>query len=126
MRRRILIVEDDPAICDAYRLALEQEGYEVAVAEHGGAALAKLRDGAPLPHLILLDLMMPVMNGWEFLEARRADRTLRVVPVVALTCGSGTAPVEEADATLDKPMDLSELTTLVRKYCAGAVERPGN
>lgn len=124
MPRRILIVEDDPAICNAYQLALEQEGYEIVTAENGKDALAKLGDGVPLPHLILLDLRMPVMNGWEFLEARRAHRTLRGVPVVALTCGAELAPVADADAVVDKPMDLAELTTLVGKYCAGPAESP--
>lgn len=121
MPRRILIVEDDPAICNAYQLALEQEGYEILTAENGKDALAKLSDGSPLPHLILLDLRMPVMDGWEFLAARRADPMLRAVPVVALTCGPGLAPAEGADAVVDKPMDLSELTALVGKYCAGEV-----
>lgn len=125
MRRRILIVEDDPAICEAYRLVLEQEGYDIVTAENGKDALAKLKNGAPLPHLILLDLMMPVMNGWEFLEARRADRALAEVPVVALTCGAGPAPLADTRLVMDKPMDISELTTLVRMHCgdAGHAER---
>lgn len=124
MPHRILIVEDDPAICNAYQLALEQEGYEIVTAENGKDALAKLGDGVPLPHLILLDLRMPVMNGWEFLEARRTNRTLRAVPVVALTCGPELAPAEDADAVVEKPMDLSDLTALVGKYCAGPAETP--
>ncbi len=124
MSRRILIVEDDPAICNAYQLALEQEGYDIVTAENGKDALAKLGDGVPLPHLILLDLRMPVMSGWEFLEARRSHHALRAVPVVALTCGAELAPVADADAVVDKPMDLAELTALARKYCADPAGSP--
>lgn len=121
MRGRVLIVEDDPAICDAYRLALEQEGYEIVTAENGKDALAKLRRDRPLPDLILLDLMMPVMNGWEFLQARRTDLELRAVPVVALTCGVGPASLDEAKAVFDKPMDITELAILVGRHCTPSI-----
>lgn len=121
LRHRILIVEDDPAICDAYRIVLEQEGYEIVTAANGKDALAKLKNGAPLPHLILLDLMMPVMNGWEFLEARRADPALVGVPVVALTCGAGPVSLDDTKLVADKPMDILELATLVQQHCNGAI-----
>lgn len=117
MKRHILIVEDDPAICEAYKLVLEEEGYVVLTAENGKDAVTKLKQCEALPDLILLDLMMPVMNGWEFLEVRRADPTLAGIPVLALTCGVGAVPPGETNGVVDKPMDLFQLTDLVRAHC---------
>lgn len=117
MTGRILIVEDNPAIRQTYELVLEQQGYQVVTAENGEDALTKLKNGAPRPHLILLDLMMPVMNGWEFLKVRRADPELFAVPVLALTCGAVRTPLTDAMLVVDKPMDIGELMTLVRRHC---------
>lgn len=123
--KRVLIVEDNPAISEAYKLVLEQEGYDVVVAENGKDALLKLKNGTPLPDLILLDLMMPVMNGWEFLAAQSADPALAGVPVVALTCGIGPTPSgENVRLVTDKPMDIFELTNLVRRQWDDVI--PGN
>ena len=81
--RRVLVVEDDSLTRSALRRAMESEGWEVIEAEHGRMALERSADR--VPDLVLLDLMMPEMNGFEFLEAVRAQESWRAVPVVVIT-----------------------------------------
>jgi len=81
--RRVLVVEDDSLTRAALRRAMESEGWEVVEAEHGRIALERSADR--VPDLVLLDLMMPEMNGFEFLEALRARESWRAVPVVVIT-----------------------------------------
>ena len=76
--RPVLVVDDDVAVRELVRRMLEQEGYTVVEAENGRAALERLRDGAP--GVILLDLMMPEMDGFEFLTELRAQRRARRSP----------------------------------------------
>jgi CheY-like chemotaxis protein len=83
--RRILIVDDDPDIRAALSELLESEGYEVTSAANGAAALAQLRGEGAKPCAILLDLMMPYMNGWEFRAEQLRDPELRDIPIVLLT-----------------------------------------
>jgi len=82
--RTIMIVDDDPDIRTALSELLEWEGYEAIAAANGAAALAQLRNGAR-PCAILLDLMMPYMNGWEFRAEQLRDPELRDIPIVLLT-----------------------------------------
>jgi CheY-like chemotaxis protein len=79
----VLVVEDDIATRIALRKAMEQEGWEVVEAEHGRAALERTVER--VPDLVLLDLMMPEMNGFEFLEALRQREAWQGVPVVVIT-----------------------------------------
>jgi PAS domain S-box-containing protein len=81
--RRVLVVEDDVATRAALRRAMEREGWDVVEAEHGRAALQRMAERAP--DLVLLDLMMPEMNGFEFLEALRERESWRTIPVVVIT-----------------------------------------
>jgi PAS domain S-box-containing protein len=81
--RRVLVVEDDVATRAALRRAMEREGWDVVEAEHGRAALQRMVERAP--DLVLLDLMMPEMNGFEFLEAMRERESWRTIPVVVIT-----------------------------------------
>jgi two-component system chemotaxis response regulator CheY len=114
---RILIVDDDADIRLTLTDCLEFDGYEVAQACDGLAALQAL-EAAPLPDVILLDLMMPRMDGREFLSRLRADARFRGVPVIVMTAA---APVPAAslgaDAFLRKPFDLSRLCELVAAHC---------
>ncbi len=115
--RTILIVEDDAAIRTALQVALELEGYAVKTASQGREAL----DLLPLidtPCLILLDLMMPIMNGWEFAKALREDMILAPIPVALVTAYSEEAATfQGAQALIKKPVDLELLFTVVKKYC---------
>jgi GAF domain-containing protein/DNA-binding response OmpR family regulator len=79
----ILVVDDDPALRELVRRLLEREGYAVQEAENGRAALARLRE-AP-PGLIVLDLMMPEMDGFDFVTAVRADEAWRAIPIIVVT-----------------------------------------
>jgi CheY-like chemotaxis protein len=115
----ILIVEDEFLIRDALTEFLEEEGYSVAGAANGQEALSYLRRGT-LPSLILLDLMMPVMSGMQFLAERQQDPALAAIPVVLLSADRNsqekvlsTAPVEY----LEKPVRLTDLLDTVERYC---------
>src|SRR5262245_55573504 len=83
--KTVLLVENDPDVREAMPDVLERRGFHTLTAEHGGAALALLRAGLVKPSLILLDLTMPVMNGWEFLDAQAADPAIADIPVVVMS-----------------------------------------
>lgn len=94
---KILIVEDDPLIARMYEKALSFEGYEVEVATDGAEGLKKIQEWQP--RLVLLDIMMPTMNGLEVLENLKADPATKEIPVVVLT--NLTEPAD-AQAALEK------------------------
>ena len=115
--RFVLIVDDDPDLLDVTSFVIENEGMNVKTARNGQEALALLGSGRP-PALVLLDLMMPVMNGWEFLAAVGGDPTLQTIPVVVLTAAEH-AQIPGAREVLSKPMDLKELLRVVERYVRG-------
>lgn len=115
--RFVLIVDDDPDLLDVTSFVIENEGMTVKTARNGQEALALLGGGSP-PALVLLDLMMPVMNGWEFLAAVGNDPALRTIPVVVLTAAEN-AQIPGAREVLSKPMDLKELLRVVERYVRG-------
>jgi DNA-binding response OmpR family regulator len=109
----VLVVDDDPDILDALSEILEVEGYEVQRARNGREALQRL-EHAP-PDLVLLDLMMPVMDGWEF--ARSLDPDARP-PIIVLSADRNVSvKAQEIGALgwLAKPFELSELLAVVRR-----------
>ena len=114
----ILVIEDDSDIREDLAELLRDQGYRVATARDGAEALEYLRSEAPC--LILLDLMMPVMDGWEFRRRMLADDRVAHVPTVLLT---GAAEPEEHAATLNvadvmtKPIRLDRLYATVDRYC---------
>ena|SRR5438128_2550638 len=118
-RKSILVVEDDAATRDAVALVLEDEGYSVTGVANGQEALHHLRQTSA-PNLILLDLMMPVMNGWEFRKQQTQDPALQSIPVVVISA-DGALPQKAAalGATdyLIKPIDLDKLLEAVQRYC---------
>jgi CheY-like chemotaxis protein len=115
--RTVLVVDDDQDLLDVTQFVLEGEGYGVATARNGEEALVLLRAGPP-PALVLLDLMMPVMNGWEFLEARARDPALQAIPVLVLTA-SEPEQVPGAVGILRKPFDLDDLIGAVARHARG-------
>lgn len=116
--RRVLVVDDDFDIRTMLGMTLELEGYAVELAAHGRDALERLR-ADPHAQLILLDLRMPVMNGWQFREAQRANPAIADIPVVVLS-GDGDVEAETravgASSFLKKPVDLDELIRRVSAY----------
>ena len=121
--RFVLIVDDDPDLLDVTSFVIESEGIVVETARNGQEALAVLRAGE-LPGLVLLDLMMPVMNGWEFLAEVAKDPVLDAIPVVVLTAAEH-AEVPGAAEVLTKPMDLVALLRVVERYVRGAGDAGG-
>jgi CheY-like chemotaxis protein len=114
----VLIVEDDADLREMMAQLLTLEGFAAATVSNGREALAYLRAHAA-PDVILLDLMMPVMDGWEFRREQRLDREMAEVPVIVLSALDQTRVAEvAADAFLKKPLDFDRLLELIRRYCA--------
>jgi CheY-like chemotaxis protein len=110
----VLLVEDDKDIRDAVSAVLEAEGYTVITAGNGQEALAALERGQPC--VILLDLMMPVMNGWDFMEEVKKSRRLAELPVVVVSAYS-ERKAEGVRRVLKKPLDVNQLLAAVSDYC---------
>lgn len=109
------MVEDEEIIRDALGPLLEQEGYEVSFAENGREALRALR-GETLPNLIVLDLRMPVMDGWEFRAIQQDDPKLGGIPVLALSAdGSAKAAAVSAQGYLRKPVEPKQLLATIER-----------
>jgi len=122
----ILIVEDDDGVRDTIAGILRDEGYTVETASHGAAALRRLGE-LPLPSLILLDLMMPGMDGIDFRTRQQADPALRGIPVVIISARPDVARQAErlhADAFLQKPMSFEELLHVVQNRAITEVGAP--
>jgi CheY-like chemotaxis protein len=113
----VLIVEDDEDLREMMAQMLTLEGFHTASVSNGREALDYLHAAAN-PDVILLDLMMPVMDGWELRRQQQADPALAEVPVIVLSAlDHGRAAALHADAFLKKPLDFDRLLTLVRTYC---------
>jgi CheY-like chemotaxis protein len=113
----ILVVDDERDIRDAIAELLEDEGYEVQGAADGAEALAKARDFHPA--VVLLDLMMPGMNGWEFRSRQRGDPELSAIPVIVVSA-LGKVPGVDAAGYLQKPFELEDLLSAVRRHAHAA------
>jgi CheY-like chemotaxis protein len=115
----ILLVEDDTDIREEMAGLLESEGYTVAQARNGQDALEQLKS-IPKPCVILLDLMMPVMNGWDFRQQQLADPALKEIPTVIVS-GAAQALQEartlHATAFLQKPFEIEPLLDVIEQYC---------
>ena len=92
----ILLVEDDPLFVDMYKTAFQAAGHVVEFAFDGEAGLAKLKEMGQKPSVVLLDVMMPKMNGIEMLKAMKEDPTLKSIPVIFLTNLSGEEDTRHA------------------------------
>jgi CheY-like chemotaxis protein len=122
----ILIVEDDDGVRDTLATILRDEGYAVETASNGEAALRQVA-ARPLPTLILLDLMMPRMDGIHFRERQLADPELRAVPVVVISARPDVARQAaelHADDFLQKPMSFEELLHVVQNRAITEVGEP--
>jgi CheY-like chemotaxis protein len=112
----VLIVEDEEDLRELMRDALQMRGYSVVTAEEGTDALRKLDDIGP-PCVILLDLLMPGMNGWDLFEKLRERPELSSVPVIIHSSASSRAPAG-VTRVLQKPLAFERLISVVAEYCS--------
>jgi CheY-like chemotaxis protein len=119
LRRRVLIVEDDDDLRNALEDALSEKGFDVATAENGRVALDRLR-AAQTPDAILLDLMMPVMSGWELLAELRSETRLAAIPIIIMTAANKNSMFElKEQVMLEKPVMLPGLLGALRAVSVG-------
>ena len=121
MSQRILIVDDEPNIVISLEYMLKKEGFEIAVATDGEAAL--LQASAFAPNLILLDVMMPKKSGFEVCQALRADSAMAAVKIIMLTAKGRESEVAKglalgADAYITKPFSTKELVLQIKSFLA--------
>jgi CheY-like chemotaxis protein len=116
----VLVIDDDEAILHAFVSALEEEGIRVAGVTDGLAALEFLKEAPVLPKLLLLDLMMPVMNGYEFRTEQLRDPRLAQIPVIIVTARGDAFPAGPLGDVgfLRKPVRLQSLLALVQSHMA--------
>ena len=117
----VLVVEDEPELREAMATTFRHQGHRVATAPDGLQALELLHDGH-LPAVVVLDLLMPILNGVEFLRAARGDQRLRSLPVIAITSSEQDLPFG-AQAIMRKPADMDALLDMVASHCAHAQVR---
>ena len=112
----VLVVEDDLDIRTALTGFLKEEGYEVVTAENGRQGIEAMEHEKP--GLVLLDLMMPVMNGWQFLEEKsHLTKDFSKIPVLVISAVPGSPSIPGAMGFLKKPIDLDRLIDFVELYC---------
>ncbi|MBN9684252.1 MULTISPECIES: response regulator [unclassified Corallococcus] len=112
----VLVVDDDPDILEALSEILEAEGFEIRRARNGKEALERLEPDPP--HLILLDLMMPVMDGWEFAQRMRQKPDFAGIPIIVLSADRNVGSKAKdigAMGHLAKPFELNDLLSMVRQ-----------
>jgi CheY-like chemotaxis protein len=121
----ILVVDDDPDILEALSEILEAEGFEIRRARNGKEALERLEPDQP--QLILLDLMMPVMDGWEFAQRMRQKPVYSSIPIIVLSADRNVGSKAQdigAVGHLAKPFELNDLLEMVRRALKGPTEKP--
>lgn len=116
--RLVLVVDDDADVREAFEAVLNAEGYRVVTEPNGEEALRALRAGLR-PCLILLDLMMPVKDGWQFRAEQRADPELADIPTVVVSARRGATEIARSLSmtALEKPPDFDALSQLLCDYC---------
>jgi CheY-like chemotaxis protein len=119
MSKKIFIIEDDKSIRENLQELLETAGYSVETASNGREALNKLSVSSQLPSLIILDLMMPIMDGYQFRKEQEIDPKLSLIPVVITTAGGN---IESkvfrlgAKAYFKKPFDIDDVLNTVKRF----------
>jgi CheY-like chemotaxis protein len=117
----VLVVEDEADVRESMEVLLEDEGLPTVFATNGSEALDLLRRPDFQACVIVLDLMMPVTDGWEFLEKRARDPKLRAIPVIIVSAYVGkdadNALLGESDVFLPKPLFVGDLMSVIEKHC---------
>lgn len=120
MSRKLLVVEDDRDIRKSMERLLQSEGYAVEMAENGLEALNLLQNGSALPQLIILDLMMPQMDGFQFREEQAKNAKISHIPVIVMTADGHIDEKKvraNAVAALRKPADIDVILNTIKKHC---------
>ena len=112
----VLLVDDDQDLRDSIADLLRQRGYSVATAEDGHAALSIIT-GNGVPCIVLLDLVMPGMDGWQFLGAVQHNPNLSAIPIVIASAHAKTHAPAGTVGVLHKPFDFDELFSVVARHC---------
>jgi CheY-like chemotaxis protein len=120
----ILLAEDDEDLREAMVETLNEAGYSVEAVGNGRDAIEWLEDADHPPKLILLDLMMPIMDGWQFLEARQKTPKVASVPVVVLSASGSFDSTKDTVAFMRKPVAVKPLLDIVATYCAPGAPTP--
>ncbi|MBI3543477.1 MAG: response regulator [Deltaproteobacteria bacterium] len=115
--KALLLIDDDPHIRQVLAHAVELHGFRVMTAENGAEALHILEQLVDLPGLILVDMMMPVMGGIEFLTLKKQHPRLRAIPTAVLSASSSPPQNGLAELVLEKPFSLLDLLEIVGRYC---------
>lgn len=116
----VLLVEDEDDARELLATALEDAHYKVLRAANGAEALTLLADARVRCDLILLDLMMPVMNGWDFRQRQRKDPRLAGIPVLLMSAGARLASTSgglDAAGFITKPVEIDDLLNNVKRHC---------
>jgi two-component system, OmpR family, alkaline phosphatase synthesis response regulator PhoP len=121
--RRVLIVDDEPDIVEAVRFRLELDGYECSEGTDGEQGLAKAK--SERPHVILLDAMMPKVDGYKVCRLLKADDDCKGIPIIMLTAkvqpeDRALGEVAGADAYITKPFDMEALVEVVARFVGAA------
>ena len=123
LMKKVLVIEDDVYIRESVKELLEEEGFQVMCAANGKEALDSLNVESELPELILLDLMMPVMDGYDFCKIQESDPRLSSLPVVLI---SADGQIEKKRArigsreVLKKPLSIDTILSTVERFCGPA------
>jgi CheY-like chemotaxis protein len=120
MSAKILVVEDDRDIRKNMQRLLEVEGYTVQCAENGQVALDFLKGADVLPQLIILDLMMPIMDGFQFREVQLENPRLKTIPVAVMTADGHIVEKKarvRAEVAVRKPVDIETILKIAEQYC---------
>jgi CheY-like chemotaxis protein len=123
--RTVLVVEDDPDVREAIAEVLADSRYVALHASNGAEALQRLRSAPVTPCVILLDMMMPTMDGWQFRAEQQRDPAVKDIPVVVLSAHADvgdTAAEMAAAAYLSKPVALERLLDVVERFCVTSEE----
>lgn len=117
--KKILIIDDNATFVGALKELLTITGHEVMTAHNGQAALELLSTTAQLPQLIILDLVMPIMNGFEFRKIQLEDKNLSKIPVILLTANNNFKDYKEklqAIEFLNKPVEAKDILYIVENF----------
>ncbi len=116
--KTVLIIDDDAAIREVMQDVLELQGYRILTAGDGKEGFNLLCDTQPRPSVILLDMMMPGVNGWQFLDYQRSHPDLSQVPVIICSAYRESAKAVKPAAVIEKPIQLNKLLEAVKAFCA--------